>query len=193
MVRWVTPTRMAPISSPALRLSQQSARRPGFRTAWYGCSRGSLASIIWTLKTLAHAPDWLGTSSAMARPHSELVTLWLTTWQILRLSARLTLSRAPELGRLQTPTWAFSRSQRWGTAVRAPSTPPPENVNRVSQLSSKPLGRTPVITRRRTLGLLTGFASVRKREAQTRPCLSRPMVPIPRAHRRLTFSELFRI
>ena len=118
MARWVTPTSMPPISSPALRQSQRSARRPGFRTVWFRCSRGSRASITWTTRTLAHAPDWLGTSSATARPLCELVTLWLTTWRIFPPSARLTFSKVPEPGRLQTLTWACSRSQHWGTAAR---------------------------------------------------------------------------
>ncbi len=120
MVRWVTPTRMPPIFSPALRQSLRFARQPGFRMVWSRCSKGSLASITWTLRTLAHAPGWLGTSSATGRPLCELVTPWLTTWRIFPPSAHLTFSKVPEPGRLQTRTWACSRSRHWAQQDPSP-------------------------------------------------------------------------
>src|SRR5580700_9528420 len=181
MVRWVTQTRLLQISSPALPLSLRSAHRPGFRTVWFRCSRGSLASITWTLRTLAHARDWLGTSSVTARRLSALATLWLTTWRIFPPSAHLTFFKVPEPGHLRTLTWACSRSQHWANKIRA------DCSRRSGRTRATTLQLIPLVLRQ------TGSASVRKREARTRTHLSKPLVPIPPAHRRLIFSGPSRI
>ena len=201
MARWVTPTSMPPISFLALRQSQRCARLPGFPTVWFRCSRGSRASITWTIRTLAHAPEWPGTSSATARRLCELVTLWLTTWRIFPPLARLTFSKVREPARLQTPTWACSRSQDWGTAARLACSMPRANAYLVCKTFSRPLGPIPATTLQPIPLRPTGSVSVRKQEAELQVrvrarglwAVSKPMAPIPRALRRLTFSEPFRI
>src|ERR1700747_3341297 len=145
---------------------------------WFRCSRGSLAYTTWILKTLAHALDWLGTSSATVRLLCEFVTPWPMTWRTLPPSALLTLSKAHEPGRSQTPTLACSRS--------------PLGAQRIRAYCSSHLARIRVTTQPPTPLHQTGSASAHKREAQTRVFLFKPMVPIPRAHRRLIFSEPFR-
>src|SRR5690242_14763663 len=129
----------------------------------------------------------------MARPLSALVTLWRMTWRIFPPSALLTRFRARELERLQTPTWVSSRSRLSGIAAHRASSAPTAAACLVCRTFSRLSGQILVTTLRRTQHLPIGFVSVRKPEAQTRTYLSKPLVLIQPAHRRLTFSEPFRI
>src|SRR5260221_7501172 len=192
---------MPPIFFVVLRLSLRYARLPGFRTAWFGCSRAALVSTIWISRTLGREPDWPGTSSAMARPLCELVTPWPTTWQILPPSAHLTRFKALELERLQTLTWECSLSMRRGVLVRRACSIPTTIASPVCRAFFRLLGQILVTTRPPIPPPPTSSASVRRQEAEWQVrvrvlglwVVFQALAPIPPAHPRLTFSVPFRI